>query len=75
MSAADLRTAAAPPPLRVGIVAGEHSGDQLGAALIAALRERAHASQPAAIIFGPATPKHCTSGARWRSAAISAAPS
>ena len=28
-------------PLRVGIVAGESSGDQLGAALIAALRERA----------------------------------
>ena len=42
MSAVDVRTAVA-PPLRVGIVAGEHSGDQLGAALIAALRERAPA--------------------------------
>ena len=32
MSAVGVRIAAAPPPLRVGIVAGEHSGDQLGAA-------------------------------------------
>ena len=36
MSAAGGRLAAAPAPLRVGIVAGEHSGDQLGAALISA---------------------------------------
>ena len=39
-AAADGRAAAPAAPLRVGIVAGEHSGDQLGAALIAALRER-----------------------------------
>ena len=53
MSAVDVRTAAAPPPLRVGIVAGEHSGDQLGAALIAALRART----PALECFGVAGPK------------------
>ena len=53
MSAVDVRTAAAPLPLRVGIVAGEHSGDQLGAALIAGLRERA----PAVECFGVAGPK------------------
>ncbi len=35
----------------------------------------AQASHPAAIIFGPATPKHCTSGTRARRAAIRAAPS
>jgi len=37
MSASGARVAAA-QGLRIGIVAGEHSGDQLGAALIAALR-------------------------------------
>ena len=58
MSAADVRTAAAPPPLRVGIVAGEHSGDQLGAALIAALRARA----PAVECFGVAGPKMIAQG-------------
>jgi lipid-A-disaccharide synthase len=58
MSAAGVRTAAAPPPLRVGIVAGEHSGDQLGAALIAALRARA----PAVQCFGVAGPKMITQG-------------
>ena len=57
MSAVDVRTAAA-PPLRVGIVAGEHSGDQLGAALIAALRERA----PAVECFGVAGPKMIAQG-------------
>ena len=59
MSASDGRSAAAPPPpLRVGIVAGEHSGDQLGAALIAALRERA----PAVECFGVAGPKMIAAG-------------
>ena len=57
MSAVDVRTAVA-PPLRVGIVAGEHSGDQLGAALIAALRERA----PAVECFGVAGPKMIAQG-------------
>ena len=59
MSASDGRSAAAPPPpLRVGIVAGEHSGDQLGAAVIAALRERA----PAVECFGVAGPKMIAAG-------------
>jgi lipid-A-disaccharide synthase len=57
MSAAPVRTAAA-APLRVGIVAGEHSGDQLGAALIAALRERV----PALECFGVAGPKMIAAG-------------
>ena len=46
------------PPLRVGIVAGEHSGDQLGAALIAALRERV----PEVRCFGVAGPKMIAAG-------------
>ena len=58
MSAADVRTAAAAAPLRVGIVAGEHSGDQLGAALIAALRARG----PAVECFGVAGPKMIAQG-------------
>ena len=58
MSALDLRPAAAPPPLRVGVVAGEHSGDQLGAALIAALRART----PALHCFGVAGPKMIAQG-------------
>jgi lipid-A-disaccharide synthase len=58
MSAVDVRTAAAAPPLRVGIVAGEHSGDQLGAALIAALRQRA----PEVQCFGVAGPKMIAQG-------------
>ncbi|MGP8033969.1 MAG: lipid-A-disaccharide synthase [Steroidobacteraceae bacterium] len=57
MSATPARPAAA-TPLRVGIVAGEHSGDQLGAALIAALRERV----PALECFGVAGPKMRAAG-------------
>jgi len=45
-------------PLRVGIVAGEHSGDQLGAALIAALRARS----PGVRCFGVAGPKMIAAG-------------
>lgn len=45
-------------PLRVGIVAGESSGDQLGAALIAALRERA----PGLECFGVAGPRMIGAG-------------
>lgn len=45
-------------PLRVGIVAGESSGDQLGAALIAALRERI----PGVECFGVAGPKMIAAG-------------
>jgi lipid-A-disaccharide synthase len=45
-------------PLRVGIVAGEHSGDQLGAALIAALRER----MPQLHCFGVAGPRMVAAG-------------
>ena len=45
-------------PLRVGMVAGETSGDQLGAALIAALRERV----PQLQCFGVAGPKMCAAG-------------
>jgi lipid-A-disaccharide synthase len=44
--------------LRVGIVAGESSGDQLGAALIGALRERA----PDLECFGVAGPKMIAAG-------------
>src|SRR5205807_1909612 len=44
--------------LRVGFVAGEHSGDQLGAALIAALRERV----PGLECFGIAGPKMIAAG-------------
>ncbi|HEY7888257.1 MAG TPA: lipid-A-disaccharide synthase [Steroidobacteraceae bacterium] len=45
-------------PLRVGIVAGESSGDQLGAALIAALRARV----PGLQCFGVAGPKMIGAG-------------
>ncbi|MDE2052789.1 MAG: lipid-A-disaccharide synthase [Gammaproteobacteria bacterium] len=45
-------------PLRVGIVAGESSGDQLGAALIAALRTRV----PGLRCFGVAGPKMIAAG-------------
>jgi lipid-A-disaccharide synthase len=44
--------------LRVGIVAGEHSGDQLGAALISALRARV----PQLTCFGVAGPKMIAAG-------------
>jgi lipid-A-disaccharide synthase len=54
--------AGAGPPaaraLRVGIVAGEHSGDTLGAALIRALRERV----PQLECFGVAGPKMVAEG-------------
>src|SRR5579862_4817670 len=49
-------------PLRVAIVAGEHSGDTLGAALIEALRERV----PQLECFGVAGPKMVAAGcAAW----------
>jgi lipid-A-disaccharide synthase len=51
--------------LRVGIVAGEHSGDTLGAALITALRERV----PQLECFGVAGPKMAAAGcAVWAGA-------
>jgi lipid-A-disaccharide synthase len=49
---------AAKPSLRVGLIAGEHSGDTLGAALIAALRERV----PDVEVFGMAGPKMVAAG-------------
>jgi len=58
MSALPELRAAPARPLRVGIVAGEHSGDQLGAALIAALRERV----PALSCFGVAGPRMRAAG-------------
>jgi len=59
---AQLATAGA---LRVGVVAGEHSGDQLGAALIAALRERV----PHLSCFGVAGPKMIAAGCEpWAAA-------
>ncbi len=64
MSAAQGRPAAAAAPLRVGIVAGEHSGDQLGAALIAALRARV----PGLQCYGVAGPKMMAQGCEaWAS--------
>jgi lipid-A-disaccharide synthase len=57
-----MSAAGVPPParagLRVAIVAGEHSGDQLGAALIAALRARV----PEVRCFGVAGPKMIAAG-------------
>jgi lipid-A-disaccharide synthase len=51
-------------PLRVGIVAGESSGDQLGAALITALRARV----PEVRCFGMAGPKMAAAGCEvWAS--------
>jgi lipid-A-disaccharide synthase len=47
-----------PEPLRVGIVAGESSGDQLGAALITAMR----AKVPDVEFFGMAGPKMIAAG-------------
>ena len=47
-----------PVSLRVGLVAGEASGDTLGADLIAALRERA----PGSKFFGVAGPKMQAAG-------------
>ena len=55
----------APGPLRVALVAGESSGDQLGAALINALRERLGALE----CFGVAGPKMVAAGCQaWESA-------
>jgi len=52
-------------PLRVGIVAGEHSGDTLGAALIQALRARIGRLE----CFGVAGPKMVAAGAQaWAAA-------
>jgi len=52
-------------PLRVGIVAGEASGDTLGAALMEAVRERVHDAE----FFGVAGPKMVAAGcAAWASA-------
>jgi len=53
-----LGAASAVPPLRVGIVAGESSGDQLGAALINAMRSRV----PDVQFFGMAGPKMIAAG-------------
>jgi lipid-A-disaccharide synthase len=58
MSVAGLPELAAAAPLRVAIVAGEHSGDTLGAALIEALRARA----PGVQCFGVAGPKMRAAG-------------
>lgn len=49
---------ATPDPLRIAIVAGESSGDQLGAALITALRARV----PNIEVFGMAGPKMIAAG-------------
>jgi lipid-A-disaccharide synthase len=57
MSVAGLPELAA-APLRVALVAGEHSGDTLGAALITALRERV----PGVSCFGVAGPKMIAAG-------------
>jgi lipid-A-disaccharide synthase len=53
-----MSAAGAAAPLRVAIVAGEHSGDQLGAALIDALRARV----PQLHCFGVAGPKMVAAG-------------
>jgi len=58
MSVAGLPELAAAAPLRVAIVAGEQSGDTLGAALIQALRERL----PGVSCFGVAGPKMVAAG-------------
>lgn len=64
MSAFPGTRAAAAAPLRVAIVAGEHSGDQLGTALIAALRERVSALS----CFGVAGPRMRAAGCEaWAS--------
>jgi lipid-A-disaccharide synthase len=57
-AAAEPQAGEAPASLRIGIVAGEHSGDQLGAALIRALRARV----PRLACFGVAGPKMIAAG-------------
>jgi lipid-A-disaccharide synthase len=57
-AAVERRVGAAPAALRIGIVAGEHSGDQLGAALIRALRARV----PNLDCFGVAGPRMIAAG-------------
>jgi len=60
-----MRGAATPELLTVGVVAGESSGDQLGAALIRALKERV----PRVALFGVAGPKMQAEGCEvWASA-------
>jgi lipid-A-disaccharide synthase len=60
-----MRAAAPPETLTVGIVAGESSGDQLGAALIRALKDRV----PRLACFGVAGPKMQAEGCQvWASA-------
>ena len=52
-------------PLRIGIVAGESSGDQLGAALITAMRSLVPVGpmgQPNVQFFGMAGPKMIAAG-------------
>ena len=62
---AALAPAAPARALRVGFVAGEHSGDTLGAALIGALRERV----PELECFGVAGPKMIAAGCQaWAQA-------
>ena len=58
-------SAAAGGALRIGFVAGESSGDQLGAALIDALRARV----PGLVCFGVAGPRMIAAGCEaWASA-------
>jgi len=65
MSTAAREAPAAAAPLRIAVVAGEHSGDQLGAALLGALRARV----PSVQCFGVAGPRMIAAGCEaWASA-------